>query len=46
MLHACTHLIPLELGIRFLADHLSGDTYFKVRYPGHNLRQPASQPVL
>jgi hypothetical protein len=43
MLHACTHLIPLELGIRFLTDHLSGDTYFKVRYPGHNLRRARVQ---
>lgn len=39
----CIHLIPLELGIRFLADHLAGDTYFKVRYPGHNLRRALVQ---
>jgi Ser/Thr protein kinase RdoA (MazF antagonist) len=30
-------VITYELGVRFLADHLRGDTYFKVRYPGHNL---------
>lgn len=39
----CVHLIPLELGIRFLADHLAGDVYFKVRYPGHNLRRALVQ---
>lgn len=43
LLYACVHLIPLELGIRFLADHLAGDTYFKVRYPGHNLRRARVQ---
>jgi Ser/Thr protein kinase RdoA (MazF antagonist) len=39
----CIHLIPLELGIRFLADHVAGDVYFKVRYPGHNLRRALVQ---
>lgn len=39
----CVHLIPLELGIRFLADHLAGDRYFKVRDPGHNLRRALVQ---
>ena len=39
----CIHLIPLELGIRFLTDHLAGDVYFKVRYPGHNLRRALVQ---
>jgi len=42
-LFGCIHLIPLELGIRFLADHLAGDAYFKVRYPGHNLRRALVQ---
>jgi Ser/Thr protein kinase RdoA (MazF antagonist) len=30
-------LIPFELGLRFLTDHLEGDRYFKVERPGHNL---------
>ena len=30
-------LITFEIGIRFLADFLSGDTYFKVHREGHNL---------
>jgi len=33
---AC-RLITFECGMRFLADHLNGDTYFKVRRPDHNL---------
>lgn len=39
----CAHLLPLELGLRFLADHLDGDRYFKVRAPGHNLRRAQVQ---
>lgn len=30
-------LVTLTIGIRFLADHLAGDVYFKVAHPGHNL---------
>ena len=30
-------LITFEIGLRFLTDHLSGDTYFKVHREGHNL---------
>lgn len=30
-------LIPLELGLRFLTDHLEGDRYFRVSAPGENL---------
>jgi hypothetical protein len=30
-------LIALETGIRFLTDHLSGDVYFRIHRPGHNL---------
>ena len=30
-------LITLETGMRFLTDHLNGDTYFKIHHPGHNL---------
>lgn len=31
------YLMTMECGMRFLADFLSGDTYFKVKYPEHNL---------
>ena len=30
-------VITLECGLRFLADHLSGNRYFKVKRPGQNL---------
>ncbi len=36
-------LITLEIGIRFLADHLAGDTYFKVHREGHNLDRCRTQ---
>ena len=26
-----------ECGMRFLTDYLDGDTYFKTKYPEHNL---------
>jgi Phosphotransferase enzyme family len=32
----CASLITFEIGIRFLADHLVGDRYFKVHRPGHS----------
>lgn len=31
------YLLTMECGMRFLADFLSGDTYFKTKYPEHNL---------
>jgi Ser/Thr protein kinase RdoA (MazF antagonist) len=37
LLPASVKVITFELGIRFLADYLRGDTYFKIRYPAHNL---------
>jgi hypothetical protein len=36
-------LITLETGIRFLTDHILGDTYFKVHHPGHNLDRCRTQ---
>lgn len=30
-------LVTFTIGLRFLADHLAGDVYFKVERPGHNL---------
>ena len=37
------HTITLELGVRFLNDHLRGDVYFKIRQPGHNLHRALVQ---
>ena len=31
------YLMTIECGMRFLADYLSGDTYFATKYEGHNL---------
>ena len=31
------YLMTMECGMRFLADYLSGDTYFATKYQGHNL---------
>ncbi|MDX9740425.1 MAG: aminoglycoside phosphotransferase family protein [Gammaproteobacteria bacterium] len=42
-LFAALHLIPFELGVRFLADHLAGDRYFRIDYPGQNLARAATQ---
>jgi Ser/Thr protein kinase RdoA (MazF antagonist) len=36
-------LITFEIGIRFLTDFLSGDTYFKVHRDGHNLDRCRTQ---
>jgi hypothetical protein len=36
-------IVPLELAIRFFADYLGGDQYFKTRYPSHNLRRALVQ---
>ena len=43
MLPAAVKIITFELGIRFLADYLRGDTYFKIRYPEHNLHRARVQ---
>lgn len=39
-------LITLELAMRFLADHLNGDPYFKTSRPGHNLDRFRVQAAL
>ena len=36
-LYDAIRLIPFELGLRFLSDHLAGNVYFKVRHGRHNL---------
>jgi len=36
-------VIALELGVRFLTDHLNGDAYFKVGYRGQNLQRARVQ---
>lgn len=36
-------LMTLENGMRFLTDHLQGDTYFKIHRPSHNLDRCRTQ---
>ena len=31
------------IGLRFLTDHLAGDTYYKIHFPGHNLQRARAQ---
>lgn len=38
-LYPAIRLIPFELGLRFLTDHLEGDVYFKTQRPGQNLQR-------
>ena len=39
-------LITLEIGMRFLTDHLEGDAYFRIHREGHNLDRARSQFAL
>ncbi len=43
MLPLSVGVITFELGLRFLADYLRGDTYFKTTYPAHNLHRARVQ---
>ena len=36
-------LLTLECGMRFLTDHLNGDTYFRIHRPNHNLDRCRTQ---
>jgi len=36
-------LMTTENAVRFLSDHLAGDTYYRVAEPNHNLRRAAAQ---
>lgn len=39
-------VITLEQAVRFLADHLAGDTYYPITDPAHNLRRARTQLAL
>jgi Ser/Thr protein kinase RdoA (MazF antagonist) len=43
MLPKSVEVITFELGIRFLADYLRGDRYFKTDHPDHNLHRARVQ---
>ncbi len=38
--------MTLLIGMRFLTDHLNGDTYYRTRFPGHNLQRARAQFAL
>lgn len=38
-----SYLMTIECGMRFLADYLSGDTYFATKYADHNLVRARTQ---
>jgi len=42
-LFEAVRLLPFELGLRFLTDHLAGDIYFKVGQSGQNLTRALTQ---
>lgn len=42
-LYDTIRLIPFELGLRFLTDHLEGSHYFKTDWPGQNLHRAMVQ---
>jgi Ser/Thr protein kinase RdoA (MazF antagonist) len=42
-LYDAIRLLPFELGLRFLTDHLAGDVYFKVEHHGQNLERALLQ---
>ena len=42
-LYDSIRLMTFELGLRFFADFLAGDVYFKTHYDGHNLQRARVQ---
>lgn len=46
LLYDSIRLITFELGLRFFADFLAGDVYFKTRYEGQNLHRARVQFAL
>jgi Ser/Thr protein kinase RdoA (MazF antagonist) len=42
-LYDCIRLITFELGLRFFADYIAGNRYFRVRYRRHNLNRATVQ---
>ena len=43
MLPYASLIITSEDGIRFLMDHINGDTYYNIYYPGQNLDRARTQ---
>ena len=43
MLPYAATLFPYMQAVRFLADYINGDTYYKTKYEGHNLVRTKAQ---
>ena len=39
-------LFPYMQAVRFFADYINGDTYYKIKYPDHNLVRTRNQVAL
>lgn len=39
-------VLTIEVAVRFLADYLNGDTYFRIKFPEHNLARTRAQLTL
>jgi hypothetical protein len=39
-------LFPYMQAVRFFADYINGDTYYKIKYPEHNLVRTRNQMAL
>ena len=39
-------LFPFMQAVRFFADYINGDTYYKIKYPEHNLVRTRNQMAL
>ena len=46
MLPYAVALFPFMQCVRFLADYINGDTYYKIKYPTHNLDRTRNQLAL
>ena len=46
MLPYAVALFPFMQCVRFLADYINGDTYYKIKYPTHNLDRARNQQAL
>jgi Ser/Thr protein kinase RdoA (MazF antagonist) len=46
MLPYAVALFPFMQCVRFLADYINGDTYYKIKYPTHNLDRARNQLAL
>jgi len=43
LLARAPQFLAFTLGVRFLADYLNGDTYFRIAHPAHNLQRAKTQ---